>query len=400
MMDQPVTPKTGHKKSKRRGNGQGTINWDKRKQRYHAQIYDIHEQRRGLTFRTKKEAEEWIDSMKMDRTLGRSEYTISSKTTMDEFLDSWLMVRKPHLAPETFRSYSHLVRNHIKPAVGKIKVKEFDAIEVDSLMGKMKADGYGAGTIHATFAVLRAAFRHAIKKKKLTINPMDHADRPSGNSKPNKHIPKADFQKIYQVASLNPYMHARIEIGMIVGLRPGEIYGLKWSDVDFEAQVINVERQIQRVTGEGLVERTVKTGQSRTVPISIETVNILKTHKAYQSMNKQNWKNDYDLIFPNTIGNPLDRKRDSKWWNDVLKRADVPAYTLYQMRKSAFTYMAALVSVPSLLEYTGHTNVSTVMKHYAYATSEELNLGLSKMNELRPNPSFSYLGASLDETKG
>jgi integrase len=187
---------------------------------------------------------------------------------------------------------------------------------------------------------------------------------------------------------------------MIVGLRPGEIYGLKWSDIDFQAQVINVERQYQRVKGEGLVERVVKTGLSRTVPISIETVNILKTHKAYQSMHKQNWKHDYDLIFPNTIGNPLDRKRDSKWWNDILKRAGVPNYTLYQMRKSAFTYMAALVSVPSLLEYTGHTNVSTVMKHYAYATSEELKLGLSKMGELRPNPSFSYTGTSPDETIG
>ena len=399
-MDQPKPKSAAPRKSQRRGNGQGTISWDSKKKRYHAQIHDIHGRRRGLTFRTKKEAEEWIDSMKMDRTIGRSEYTIGTRTTMGEFIDAWLAIREPHLAPETFRSYSHLAKNHIKPAVGKIKVKEFDATEVDALMGRMKSKGYSAGTIQATFAVLRAAFRHAIKKKKLTINPMDHADRPSGNSKPNKHIPKADFQKIYQVASLNPYMHARIEIGMIVGLRPGEIYGLKWSDIDFQAQVINVERQYQRVQGEGLVERTVKTGQSRTVPISIETVNILKTHKAYQAMHKENWKHDYDLIFPNTVGNPLDRKRDSKWWNDILKRAGVPAYTLYQMRKSAFTYMAALVSVPSLLEYTGHTNVSTVMKHYAYATSEELNLGLSKMNDLRLNPSYSYLEISPDETIG
>ena len=397
-MDQPHVKTAAPKKSRRRGNGQGTINWDSMKQRYHAQRYDIHDHRRGLTFRTKKEAEEWIDSMKMDRRLGRSEYTISTKTTMSEFIDTWLIIREPHLAPETYRSYSHLAKNHIKPAVGKIKVKEFDATEVDLLMGKMKSKGYSSGTIQATFAVLRAAFRHAVKKKKLTINPMDHADRPSGHSKPNKHIPKAEFQKIYQVASLNPYMHARIEIGMIVGLRPGEIYGLKWSDIDFQARVINVERQFQRVKGEGLVERIVKTGQSRTVPISSETVNILKNHKAYQDMHKQHWKHDYDLIFPNTIGNPLDRKRDSKWWNEILERAGVPKYTLYQMRKSAFTYMAALVSVPSLLEYTGHTNVSTVMKHYAYATSEELELGLLKMNDLRPNPAFSYLGASPDET--
>jgi len=399
-MNQPETNNAARKKSRRRGNGQGTINWDERKQRYHAQIYDIHDVRRGLTFRTKKEAEEWLDSMKMDRKLGHSEYTISSKTTVSEFLESWLIIREPHLAPETSRSYSHLIKNHINPSVGKIKVKEFDATEVDALMGSMKLKGYSSGTTQATFAVLRAAFRHAIKKKKLTINPMDHADRPSGDSIPNKHIPKGDFQKIYEVASMNPYMHARIEIGMIVGLRPGEIYGLKWSDVDYESQFINVERQYQRVKGEGLVERQVKTGHSRLVPISIETINILKTHQAYQLMNKLNWVSDYDLIFPNTIGKPLDRKRDSKWWNDILQRAGVPKYTLYQMRKSAFTYMAALVSVPSLLEYTGHRNVSTVMKHYAYATSEELTQGLSKMNQLRPNPSFSYLSATPDETIG
>jgi hypothetical protein len=162
-MDQPKSNSSAPRKSQRRGNGQGTISWDVKKKRYHAQIHDIHGRRRGLTFRTKKDAEEWIDSMKMDRMLGRSEYTIGTKTTMSEFIDAWLVIREPHLAPETFRSYSHLANNHIKPAVGKIKVKEFDATEMDALMGRMKSKGYSAGTIQATFAVMRAGFRHEIK---------------------------------------------------------------------------------------------------------------------------------------------------------------------------------------------------------------------------------------------
>lgn len=400
-MSQPTSIKPTSPKNKRqRANGQGTISWDAAKKRYHAQIFDIHKVRRGKTFKTKKAAEEWLDEMKQDRKLGQSGYSINSKTTMSEFIDQWLMVKKSTLAPETYRSYFQLTKNHIKPAIGHIKVKEFDAGEIDTLIGSLIEKGYGPGTIQAVYATIRACFKHALKKKKITIDPMACADRPNLKSKSNKHIPKHDFQKIYEVASLNPYMHARIEIGMIVGLRPSEIYGLKWADIDFETQTISVERQIQWVKGQGLVERTVKTDTSRTVPISIETINILKTHKAFQNMSKGNWIADHGLIFPNTIGNPLDRNRDLKWWRDVLTRAGVPNYTLYQMRKSAFTYMASLVSVPSLLQYTGHTNVATVMKHYAFATNEELALGLSRMNELRSIRDFSYSKADSGEAIG
>jgi len=103
-------------------------------------------------------------------------------------------------------------------------------------------------------------------------------------------------------------------------------------------------------------------------------------------MEKHNWSSDDGLIFPNTLGKPLDAKRDHKWWKEILKRAGVSDYTIYQMRKTAFTHFANLgTSQATLLAYSGHSNISTVMKHYAFATSESMDIALAGMDQLRPD---------------
>ena len=97
------------------------------------------------------------------------------------------------------------------------------------------------------------------------------------------------------------------------------------------------------------------------------------------------------MVFPNSIGKPLDRKKDSKDWNALLSRAKVGKYTIYQMRKTAFTNFASLSpSIPSMLAFTGHSNTSTVMNHYAFSLSEEMGALLAKMDQKRPKSMNSY----------
>jgi integrase len=194
-----------------------------------------------------------------------------------------------------------------------------------------------------------------------------------------------DWEKIYLEATKDPYMHARIEVAGMLGLRPGEALGLKWSDLNLEESTIQIVRQVQRVKGSGLVIKAVKQKTERALPISDATIQILLAHKRYQALQKAAWAEDLDLVFPNSLGRPLDEKADRNSFKDLLRRAGTPNYELYQLRKTAFTAMASQTDLKTLMEYSGHTQVSTVMNSYVFATSESMTKAVNGMNQLRPS---------------
>ena len=207
---------------------------------------------------------------------------------------------------------------------------------------------------------------------------------PNVTAKVTKPLPRTDWEKIYLEAMKSPRMHARIEIAGMWGLRPGEALGLKWSDLNANKCTLLIERQVQRAKGKGLILKAVKQKTVRTLRISPETVRILFVHKRHQALNKAKWHEDNDLIFPNTIGKLGDEKSDRLAFKNLLSTAGVPDCQLYQLRKTAFTAMAGQTDLKTLMEFSGHTQVSTVIGNYVFATSESMDLAIKRMDKLRP----------------
>ena len=177
---------------------------------------------------------------------------------------------------------------------------------------------------------------------------------------------------------------ARIEVAGMLGLRPGEPLGLKWSDLNIDKCTLLIERQVQRSKGKGLMLKAVKKKTVRTLVLSQKTVRILLTHKRHQGLARAKWKEDNDLIFPNTVGKLGDEKSDRLAFKNLLTAAGVPDCQLYQLRKTAFTAMAGQTDLKTLMEFSGHTQVSTVIGNYVFATSESMDLAIRKMDKLRP----------------
>ena len=111
---------------------------------------------------------------------------------------------------------------------------------------------------------------------------------------------------------------------------------------------------------------------------------ILATHKRYQALNKAKWKDDEDLIFPNTQGKKCDEKRDRRLFKELLKRAEVGNYQLYQLRKTAYSNMASVTDMRTLKDFSGHGQVATLLKHYVYSNNEALVQAVARMDGLRP----------------
>jgi integrase len=389
-MSIPPRPRTTIQKQKN-ANGQGSIWFSEKRDRWVAQFVGSSLTSSGLpkrhtkVFRFKKDAQDWISEQKRLKLHGKTSYSADSKINLADFLTNWLSARSHKLAPETKRNYEGAIKR-IAKEIGNLNASKLSPHAIEELVKTLEIK-YSDSVAHNAYSVMRIAYKYAFRMGDFPINPFDKVDPPRVHSNPLMHIPMTDFKKIYSAAQLNPYTHARIELGAMVGPRPAEILGLLWSDLDWENHTITIARQLQRVAGEGLVFREVKQKKIRKVPISETTLNILKTHFEYQQMSKTTWEDDLNLIFPNTIGKPLDAKRDRKWWLDLLERAEVPHYTLYQLRKTAYSLIASTgVGIPTLLAFTGHSSSSTVLKHYAFSTDESMAEALRKMDLFRPLP--------------
>ena len=371
----------------KRANGRGSvyqITKSNGRKVWKAAIKDINGKLRTKNFTKLSEAEDWVADQRRARDLGENTYATNPKMTVAEFLIGWANTQYGPDQESTQRSYLSVIKNHIAPAIGKIKAAELNTKTVENLFRDMHANGFGAGTIRITRAALSAAYNDAVRLGDLVRNPVRNTKMPHVTAKTTKSLPRADWEQVYLEATKNPRMHARIEIAGMLGLRPGEALGLKWSDLNVDECTLLVERQVQRAKGQGLVLKAVKQKTARTLKISQETVQILITHKRHQFLNRAKWTEDNDLIFPNTVGKLGDEKSDRLAFKNLLTVAGVPDCQLYQLRKTAFTAMASQTDLKTLMEFTGHSQVSTVMNSYVFATSESMVKAVNGMDQLRP----------------
>ena len=386
MNNSPASCKKVSNKPKR-ANGRGSIYQITKpngRKVWKAAIKDINGKLRTKNFTKLSEAEDWVAEQRRARDLGENTYATNPKMTVAEFLVGWANTQYGPDQESTQRSYLSVIKNHIAPAIGKIKAAELNTKTVESLLRDMHANGLGAGTIRITRAALSAAYNDAVRLGDLVRNPVLNTKMPNVTAKVTKPLPRNDWEKVYLEAMKNPRMHARIEIAGMLGLRPGEALGLKWSDLNADECTLLIERQLQRAKGKGLMLKAVKQKTVRTLRISPETVRILLVHKRHQALNKARWLEDNDLIFPNTIGKLGDEKSDRLAFKNLLIAAGVPDCQLYQLRKTAFTALAGQTDLKTLMEFSGHTQVSTVIGNYVFATSDSMQAAIQRMDGLRP----------------
>jgi len=371
-----------------RANGEGSIYWDKSKNRWIGSAYDLNGKRHKKSCMTRKEAEAFCHEMKRARALGKTSFAAHPKMSLTSFLTNWCDNRS-FRSPETRRSYETAIKNWISPHIGSMLVVNIRPATIEQLYQKLESAGYSGGTLNVTHSVLSKAFKDAFRLGELPSSPMNRVQKIKKTSVPSRHIPKVDSDKIYAQAMKDPYMHARIEIGMVCSLRPGEISGLKWGDIDLNHKKLTIERQSQRVKGQGLILRAVKQNQARTIPLSDTQIEILTIHRVNQEMNKQNWSKDAtgDFIFPNSIGMQMDDKGDTKLWKRLLRDSGVStSYKRYQQRKTGLTNLSASgVDLPTVKDYSGHTEITTLANHYLSSTSASMNHALEVQGNLRPS---------------
>jgi integrase len=264
------------------GNGEGGITRHKNSGLYMAR-YTVQTptgpKRKTLYGKTRREVDEKLTKAKADRDTGF--VFDADNLTLGNYLDRWVndSVRDT-VRQRTLERYEQIVRVHIKPALGRVKLKNITPTHARALYREKLDAGLAPRTVNYIHTTLSKALKDAVADGLITRNPASSVKAPRPK---NKEISPLSSQqaKAFLEAVRGDRFEAAFVVALHCGLREGEILGLKWSDVDFDAGTLQVRRTLSEALAGRLFEPP-KNGKGRSVKLTAWAVDALRNHLTRQ----------------------------------------------------------------------------------------------------------------------
>ena len=180
-------------------------------------------------------------------------WTDSDSLTVEVFLNHYLNDIVAHnLRPKTQESYFGLVRLHILPELGKIKLTSLRPDHVQALYALKAKEGYSKRTIQYIHSVLHKALDQAVKWGLVPRNVCEAVQAPRPAKNPMEILTQEQANKLLAVTQNDP-LHALWVTAITTGMRKEELAGLRWVDVNLEKKTIQIQQVALTVYQKGII---------------------------------------------------------------------------------------------------------------------------------------------------
>jgi integrase len=302
--------------------------------------------------------------------------TSGGSVQLGEFLESWLSSVIAHRvdSPNTLANYTQLVRLHIVPSLGRIPLSKLTPEMVDRFLCA-KATTYSTSSVGRMRSVLADALTHAERRGILARNAARLAVMPKCQPTAPRASLTADQARQLLAAADGERLGALVATGLMLGLRPGELGGLLWVDLDLQAEppTLSITGSMKKQPDGSVLRGGVKksTAGLRTIGLPPDLVMRLKAHRALQAEERlragDTWE-DHGLIFASEVGTPLDPSNVRRTFSRISKRAGLGANFPYALRHSAASLLIdGGASIEEVADLFGD-DPRTLYRHYRHRT--------------------------------
>ena len=306
--------------------------------------------------------------------------TTNERTTVGEFLASYLATIAPVVRPSTYRSYEQNIRLYLIPALGRRSLAKLTPREVQAFLdGKAKektrtGEPFSAASLQRMRAVLRQALGQAEAWDQLPRNVAKLARPPKGARRRARILTAAQAEALL-AAVRGDRLETLYRVALTLGLRQGEVLGLRWESVDLATGTLAVREAMQRVKGAGLVAVEPKSeAGTREIKLPRFLVTLLHEHRRRQDAQRREatrWA-DRDLVFCTRYGTPLDGPNVTKYFQRHLDRVGLPHLRFHDLRHSAISFLAAAgVPIEVAQRIAGHSDARLTANVYRHILPEE-----------------------------
>lgn len=299
---------------------------------------------------------------------------VGGGVTVGAYLEEWIAAKgTAGKRPSTLAQYRLYVDNYLKPSLGHVKLAELRATHVDALLSKMESEGRGLPTRHRVVAALSSALSMAVRRRLISSNVCRQIEMAPE---------RTPTRPVYDVSQLSRFLEAvspdRLaalwRLYGVQGLRRGEALALTWTLVDFERGTIRIDRSLGVVDGRLRFGPPKSESGCRTIVLDMETLRLLRAHRASQSAEKLALGASYTddgLVFAHEDGSPLRPEWVSKRFGALSAEVGLPRIHLHDLRHSAASVaLSAGVPMKVVSENLGHSTMGITADIYSHVTTE------------------------------
>ena len=331
--------------------------------------------RKWITVRgTKRYAE--AERARIVNEINQGRFVDASTLTLGDYLDQWYRDHAiPNLRPRTTEGYATIIRNHLKPKLGNIKLKDLTPQCIQQYYSRQlksgRADGKAGGlspqSIKHHREVLSKTLADAVKWGLVYRNAASAATPPRVPRSEMVVLDPEGISDVLETARNTPYF-AAIHLFVHTGLRRSELLGLRWQDVDLPQQRIAVRQVLIRLKGLGVVFEEPKTDKSRTpIVLTSESVLVLRAHRERQEAESDVPVTSESLVFCWPNGTPWKPDTLTHSFKRLARKAGHPGATLQSLRHSHGSIMIkAGVHLKMVQDRLRHSRMTTTYDRYVH----------------------------------
>jgi len=284
--------------------------------------------------------------------------SVAASPTVRDWLAEWLTRKRASVRPQTYFAYEAHARLHIVPAIGHVRLDALAPAHIDTLHAAL-ARRVGGTTAHHVHMTLKAALNGAAKRGYHVSNALAAVDAPRRRTKDIETLSREEVHRLLTAAYGDP-LEGLYVLAVTLGMREGELLGLRWRHVHLEARRLVVATNATRALDGSRVLTTPKTAAGkRTLYLPSIAVDALARTTRFG-----------DLVWPGPDGQPMPAQTlFSRRWLPMREEARIRPVSFHALRHTAATLALEDGQPPHVVAaMLGHASVATTLRLYAHVT--------------------------------
>ena len=291
--------------------------------------------------------------------------------TVGEYLVRWLSDSvRDTVRQRTYERYESIVRVHLDPSIGRLKLKALTPAHVRALYRERLDAGLAPRSVLHIHRILSKALKQAHDDGLVPRNAAGTVRPPRPRREEIRPLNREQVRILFKAAR-EDRLEALYVVAVTAGLRRGELQGLKWDDVDLSGVTgtLQVRRTLSEPRG-GYIFEAPKSGKGRSVRLTRKATASLREHRKRQleeRMQKAGLWRDHGLVFPSGIGTPLLGGNLNRAFKATLQRAGLPSIRFHDLRHTCATLLLRQGVNPKYVqELLGHSDISITLNVYSH----------------------------------
>lgn len=382
-------------KVSRRSSGDGSCFYEAARDRWVGQVSLGRDPQTGRRIRRKVTAptrDELRDKLAELLEEKRKTGTVARRdVTVRQVVDEWLANPPPEVRSQITRECHRHAAGRLPDSLLRTPLVRLTPGQVEAALAGLVRQGYATQTISMSRSVLVRAIRRAQRDGLVARNVAELVPCPHGTVRESRSMTVAQAGALLSAsAGMSPWLRAYVYTGIMCGLRPGELLGLRWEDVDAAAGVIRVRKSIKLVTPPGGTKRPsvedLKTERSRrtmVMPAAVAAMlAALRRDQAAARLRSGGRLADHGLVFPGGDGRPCWPEVARSRFQALCRQAGLgDDWHPHEQRHTFVSVLSdAGVDIDRIADAAGHINSNVTKTVYRHVLADKLSTAAAVMD--------------------